>query len=579
MARLWQFARRYARRWSWGFVLLLLTNAAAMAIPQLFRTAIDGIEHEASLETLRGLSLVVVLIAACGAIFRALSRIHIFYAARDVEMDLRNAFYAQLTRMPASFFERHPTGDLMSRATNDLAQIRIFLGPGVLNIVNTSIAYAVAVPLMAMISWELTLLTLMVYPPSLLLFRAISRRLYQRNLTQQAHMGVLSNLVQESLAGAHVIRALGREEHQRARFEVANAALYAANVDLAWMRSAMFRLVQALGNLGVLLAVFFGARSVLAGRITTGELVAAVEYMALLSWPTFALGWVLSSVQRGASSMERLNEILAADPSIAGGTQAPAELPARIELRDLAITFAERTVLDGVSLVVPEGTTLGVVGPVGGGKTTLVRALMHLVEVERGQVFVGGVDVRDLDLDRLRAMFGYVSQHHVLFSKSLAENVAFGSTEADRAAIVGALERASFAADLAALPQGLDTPIGERGVMLSGGQKQRTSLARALILDPEILVLDDALSSVDTETEQRILEHLRDMRRDKTTIIVAHRISAVQHADHVIVLDGGRVVEQGDHVSLCAAGGVYARMARRQQLEREVGEGEAAVAS
>ena len=576
MARLWRVARAHTHRWVWGFFLLLLTNASAMVIPQLVRRAIDDINGSSAgnvdAASLRNLAILMVAIALGGAVVRSLSRIHIFYAARDVEMDLRNEFYAHLTRMPASFFQRHPTGDLMSRATNDLTQVRLYLGPGLLNMVNTAIAYASAIPLLFALSPKLTAITLAVYPPSFFAVQRVSRWLYQQNLAQQAQMGKVSNFVQESLAGAHVTRAFGREQHQAKRFEELNSGLYAINAKLTRVRAVLFRLVTALGSFGVLLAVTVGARDVLAGELTAGELVAAVEYMALLSWPTFALGWVLSMIQRGRSSMERLDGILREEPTIRSGGLAPELIEPTVETRGLTIAFGERRALEAVSVSVAAGKTLGIVGAIGSGKTTWVRGLLRLTEIERGQVFVGGHDVVDLDLAALRRMFGYVSQTHTLFSKTLAENVAFGDSEASVERIMRALTEASFERDLAALPQGLDTPVGERGIMLSGGQKQRASIARALLIDPPILVLDDALSSVDTETEQRILGHLRRVRAARTTIIVAHRVTAVQHADEIIVLEAGKVIERGSHKTLRAANGVYARMARRQELERAVEE-------
>lgn len=570
--RLWLVCRAHTGRWLWGIVLLVLTNAAAMATPQLVRYAIDAINAEDGVDAsvIRWLAACMIAFAIGGAVVRHLSRVHIFYAGRDVEMDLRNQFFVHLTRMPASFFQRHPTGDLMSRATNDLTQVRLLVGPGLLNVVNTAIAYGVALPALAMLSWKLTLLTLAVYPPSLFVIRAVSKRLYQRVLTQQVELGKLSNFIQEALAGAHVVRAFGREQHQLRRFDELNDRFFTANVRLAHMRAVLFRLVTVIGNLGILLAVFFGAHDVLGEKLTTGELVAAVEYMALLSMPTFALGWVLSNVQRGFAAIERIDGVMSEEPTIRSGGLSPNFIEPTLETRGLTVRVGDRTLLDDVTLQVAKGQTLGIVGPIGAGKTTLVRALLHLIEVEHGQVFVGGHDVVKLDLQALRGTFGYVSQTHTLFSKSLAENVAFGDPTATLERIVKALDNASFTRDLDALPDGLETQIGERGVMLSGGQKQRASIARALLIDPPILILDDALSSVDTETEQRIVRHLREVRAGRTTIIIAHRVTAVQHADTIVVLDSGRVVEQGTHKRLVALNGTYAGIARRQELERQV---------
>lgn len=565
MERLWQFARRRWRRWLWGVALLVLTNAAAMVIPQLFRMAIDGIQAGAELVDLRGIALLMILVACCGAAFRSLSRIHIFFAARDVEKDLRCAYYEHLATQSPSFYEDHPIGDLMSRATNDLTQIRLMLGPGVLNVVNTSIAYSIAIPLMAAISWKLTLLTLAVYPPSLFLMRFLARRLFFKTREQQEQLGEISNLIQENLAGAHVVRAFNQEERQAAAFDVLNDRYYFASLDLVVIRAWLFRAIMVIGNIGVMLAVFFGSVDALAGRITIGELVALVEYMALLSWPTFALGWVLSTIQRGRASMSRLNEVFDVHPTITSGNGGEREQRLSLAVRDLTVSYEEGPVLDRVSFEVPAGETLGIVGSVGSGKTTLARALMRLIDLPSGRVFLAGVDVKDWPLDELRAQFGYTPQLHVLFSKSLAENVRFGRPEASDDEVRRALAAAAFDPEQQGLPQGLETPIGERGIALSGGQKQRTSLARALLMDPPILVLDDALASVDAETETRILDSLKAMRAAKTTLIIAHRISAVQHADQIIVLDDGRIVERGTDRQLRDADGFYAQLVRRQE--------------
>jgi len=570
MDRLWKYFRRYWTRWGWGCVMLLLTNAAAMTIPQLFRFAVDGLEQGAPLEHLRGIALTLVLLALGAAAFRVRSRVHIFFVGRDVEMDLRRDFYEHLTRQQPSFFRKQTTGDLLSRATADLTQVRLMLGPGVLNIINTVIAYTTAIPLMVMISPELTLMSLACFPPALMVMRQLGKVLYHANRRVRESAGDISNLVQENLSGAHVVRAFANETHQRRLFEKRNQAYYAANVRLAWSRSGLFRLGLTMANVAILVGLYFGSREILAGELTTGELVALIEYMALLAWPTLALGWILSMWQRGSAAMYRINEILDTPPTIVPGAVRPDALAATFATRDLTIEFDGRRVLDGISFEVPEGSTVGVVGPIGGGKSMMVQALLRLVEVPKGSVFLGGVDVTELDLNTLRGAFGYVPQDHVLFSRSLEENVAFGRPDASREEVLEVLARAAFDPDLAILPEGVDTPVGERGLTLSGGQKQRASIARALLLDPPILLLDDALSSLDSETEAEILDDLERARGDRTTLIISHRVTAVQHADQILVLDDGHIIERGTHGELVAKGGSYANMVRRQELERDL---------
>ena len=497
MGRLYRYAKRYRWRIFWGCLMLIGTNASAMVIPQLLRFGVDGIMEGVPGSVLRNIAWTMLIMALVNAAFRVLSRIHLFYAARDVELDLRCDFYRHLAKQPPSFFEEHATGDLMSRATNDLGQIRLLLGPGVLNLFNTALAYGIGIPLMMGISVKLTLISLAIYPFALLVVGRLSRHLYQRNRRQQEEMGRVSNFVQESLAGAHVIRAFGIGDTQARRFRALIDTYYQVAVRLAWVRSYLWRLMVALAGAGVMMAVYFGAYEVMAERISLGELVALVEYLAFLSWPTFAMGWILSVWQRGAAAMSRIGQILDVIPEITSGPDTSEQLPARLELRNLELDLGGKRVLDGISLRVPEGRTLGIVGPIGSGKSSLVRALVRQVEVEPATVFVGGKDIHTLDLHALRGCFGFVHQQPLLFSKSVGENVAFGNPGADREAILNALKAARFESDLKVLPQGLDTPVGERGITLSGGQKQRTAIARALLLDPPILVLDDALSAVD----------------------------------------------------------------------------------
>ncbi len=568
MDRLLFFARPYTRRFLWGAVLLLLTNATSLAMPQLVRMAIDGLHEGTSMDFLRDIAVMMVALAVAGAIFRTLSRVHVFYAARDVEMDLRCTYFRTLTRLAPSFMAKQNTGDLMSRATSDLPQIRLMLGPGYLNLVNTVVVFLLAIPAMASISGKLTAISLSLYPLGVLTMRYVGRHLFLRNNKQQKVLGQLSSFIQEGLGGSHVIRAFAAEEDQMRAFRDLNERYAAAGIDVAWARSGIFRIMATLANISIIFVVFFGAHQVLDEHLTYGELVAMVEYLALIAAPTSALGWVLSMWQRSVSAMARMDEILLApiEEGVSGAIDAQAP---HIEIRDLTLAFGEREVLQHVNIHVNVGKTLGIVGPIGSGKTTLVRCLMRMTDVPVGHVFLCGRDVAVCDPRATRLMFGYVPQNPGLFSDTLRENVRFGKPKADDTAVVSMLQSAAMLRDLEVLPHGLDTEVGERGLTLSGGQKQRTAIARALLVDPPILILDDALSAVDTETEAEILGKIRSLRRGRTTVIVSHRLSAVQHADEIIVLEEGRVVQRGTDASLRAMEGLYAVLAEHQDVTRE----------
>jgi ATP-binding cassette subfamily B protein len=421
-----------------------------------------------------------------------------------------------------------------------------------------------------MISPQLTAIIFSIYPLALVVMRYLGRQLYLRNRAQQESMGDISAMVQETLAGGHVIRTFGIEAERQGAFEELNEVYYQAGVKLAWVRSGMFRVVMTVASLSTLIGVYFGAKDVLTDELTLGEVVAMVEYMALLAWPTFALGWVLAVMQRGRAAMVRLGQVLDHQPAILSGATRRDDLEPALRLNNLSVSYDGAPVLESVSVEVPGGSTLGIVGPIGSGKSTLLKACMRLVETPRGAITLGDVDVTELELGSLRKNFGYVSQECILFSKSLEANVSFGMPKAGGQAVREALTVASFSPEDPSLPEGLDTQVGERGITLSGGQKQRACIARALLLEPPVLVLDDALSSVDSDTEASILKRLRQNRSGKTTLIVAHRLSAVAHADQILVLEDGRVVERGSPRELAAADGAYARMVRLQALEAEV---------
>lgn len=546
--------------------MLLCTNAAAMYVPELFRQAIDAIRAHEHASSLLRLAWQMVGIAVLGAAFRTVSRVAILFAARDAELSLRAAFYRSLTQLDSSFFAEHPTGDLMSRATNDLTQVRLMLGPGLLNVVNTLIAYATAVPLMLRIDAKLTLIAFVVYPPALWWMRRLGKALYGKNRAQQEALGVLANVVQENLAAAGMVRAYAIEDEQMVRFTARNDTFLQANLRLAWLRSGMFRLSASLSGVGILAVALFGAQHVAKQRLSLGDVVALVEYMALLSGPTFALGWVLSLWQRGIASLSRLEDVLSARSSIMGGKQQADVQQTRLDVCDLRVDYGDGRGIHDISFSLQPGQTLGIVGSIGSGKSTLAKALLRLVAVDGGSLQVGGVDVSALDVQSVRALFAYVPQDATLLSKSIADNVAFGRPDATRAQVHAALALANLDDDISSWPEGIETLVGERGVTLSGGQKQRCALARALLRQAPILLLDDSLSAVDSTTEVQILQSLARRAQAQSTIIIAHRTATVEHADEILLLEGGRVAERGSHAALMQQNGAYAEMVRRQKM-------------
>jgi ATP-binding cassette subfamily B protein len=576
MSRLWGYLARYRVRFAAGVACLVVATSLAMSVPWLWRRAVNDIAAGAGPQALWPTVALLIAIAVAQAIVRTASRTLIFNAGRDIEYDLRNDLFAHLERLPLGFYQTRKTGDLMSRLVNDVTAVRMLLGPGILNFINTPVYYAYGLAIMCSIDPLLTVASLAVYPVVLYAVKRTSALLMERTLRVQEGLADLSSRAQETLSGIHVVKAYGAEAHQRRTFTEMSDRFQEASMRLARMRSVIGPLMNIVGGVGALVVLWVGGRRVLSGRLSVGDLVAFVGYLHLLAWPTMALGWMLSVFQRGRAAMQRLNEIFAVEPAIAS---PPGALPITpfagdIELRDVVFRYPARRsgppVLDRVSLRIPAGKTVAIVGRTGSGKTSLVQLLPRLFDVESGQVLLDGRDVRTLPLAWLRAAIGVVPQDPFLFSRSIAENVAFaiGDGSADR--VAWAVGAAGLERDVADMPAGLRTVVGERGITLSGGQKQRTTLARVLASDPKVLVLDDALASVDASTEREILDRLRDVFRSRTTLLVAHRITTVKEADEIVVLEQGRIVEQGTHEALLAGGRVYPDLFRQQALDDEL---------
>ena len=578
MRRLWMYLQRYRWRYAAGGACLLATATLAMLVPYLLKRAIDAIAHGVAPRQVATYALWIIAIAAVQAVVRTFSRALIFNVGRDVEYDLRNDLFAHLQKLPLSYYHAHHTGDLMSRLINDVTAVRMLLGPGILNFVNTPVYYVYAVAIMLRLDPRLTVAALLPYPILLSIVKRYSRRLMEYTVKVQEGLAEMSSHVQENLTGSHVVRAYAGEEHATAVFAAINERFKEQSMQLARVRGQIMPIMRAAASLGTLVVLWYGGIEVIRGRLSLGDLVAFIGYLNLLAWPTMAMGWMLSILQRGRAAMMRLEQIFGIEPAIRDAADA-APLPVvhgRIEFR--AVDFAYRTqgnghhVLEQVSFQLEPGQKFALVGRTGAGKSTIASLLPRLFDVSGGRILLDGRDIRTLPLAQLRRSIGFVPQDPFLFSTTVKDNVAFGTDHATDADVRRAAAVAGVAADIDAFPRGYDTMVGERGITLSGGQKQRLTLARAVITDPRVLILDDALSSVDTRTERAILSALQDVLRGRTSILIAHRISTIQDADVIAVVDDGRIVEIGDHAALLARDGLYADMFRQQRLEEEIAE-------
>ena len=560
-----------------GLTLVVLANVFAVIWPTILGRTVDALGRpDVTMGRIWLYAGGLVAITALAGLGRYGMRQILNAISRRVETDLRDIFFAHLLKLDAQFYSGMRTGDLMSRATSDIGAVRMAIGPAVMYLVNTLTSTVLTIGFMAAINVRLmlyALIPLLLIPPVVIIS---GRLIHERFERIQNHLGVLSTMVQENLNGVRIVRAYGQERSQEREFDELNRTYLRKNMEMTRVSAVFHPLLTALTSLGMLTVLWVGGLDAIAGRISNGDFVAFGFYVAMLAWPVIALGWVTNLFQRGAASMGRINAILRTEPAIRS-PEAPVVLErvgGEIEFRNVQFRYpgSDRLVLDNISFRVPAGSTVAIVGPTGAGKSTIVSLITRRYDPSAGVVLLDGVPLQELSLEQLRGELGVVMQDAFLFSETIAENIGMGlpSGALTERRVADAAAVAQFDATIRELPHGYQTRLGERGVNLSGGQRQRATLARAIARDPRILILDDALSAVDTHTETQILHNLRRVLENRTAIIISHRVSAVMNADHILVLDEGRIVEQGPHEQLIEAGGLYASLLRRQLLAEDL---------
>jgi ATP-binding cassette subfamily B multidrug efflux pump len=590
------YLKRYRRGLTWGALCVLLTNAIAVQFPQVLRhvfNELPGITRRRLF--LYALAVVGVFVAK--GIFQFLTRWVLIGISRDIEFDLRNDLFAHLERLSYSYYQRNRTGDIMARATNDLNAVRNLLGPAIMYSANTIVFTALAVGYMFKISPKLTMYAFLPLPVASIVIQYFGRQIHERFERIQAMFSDISARAQENFSGARVIRAYVQETAEIAAFEGANQEYIRRSLGLVRLMGMLWPTLELMLGIASVIVLWVGGRQVLMGKMNVGEFVAFTTYMAQLMWPVIALGWVINIFQRGTASMVRIQEILSEQPEIADQVQIGSsenqtfqspdhpitrspDFSGEIEFRNLNFAYNGTSVLKDINLRISAGSSLAIVGPTGSGKTTLVNLIPRIYDAEPGAVLIDGRPIRQFPLDSLRRNIGFVPQETFLFSDTIRENIAYGvAREASEQGgepslddIKAAAAAANIAQDIEGFPEGYSTTVGERGITLSGGQKQRTAIARAILRSPRILILDDALSSVDTQTEDKILNHLREIMRGRTTIFISHRVSTVRNADCIAVLHQGRIVELGTHDQLITRNGYYTDLYNKQLLEEELAE-------
>ena len=568
------YLARYKKRFVVGFITLLITQAVGIVIPLIIKSGIDGLSNGVTHRRLLFFGGLLVGAALIKAFFQFWMRWILIGISRDVEYDLRNDLFSHLMLLSPRYYTVTRTGDLMSKLTNDLNAVRNMVGPGIMYSANTLVVGIATIGLMLHLDWRLTLLTLIPLPLASVAVKFFGQRIHDRFEKIQAMYSVVTEKVRENLAGVRVIRAFCQEAAESAQFDKMNQEFVEKNKRLIWITSFLWPALTLLFAIAFMLIMVVGGHHVISGLITVGTFTAFNIYLTYLIWPIIALGWVTNLVQRGLASLVRLNTIFTAQPEIDDREvheHGLTVLKGGIEFRGLTFGYNGKKILKNINLRIPAGKTVAVVGATGSGKSTLASLIPRLYDApEAGMVLLDGVPIRQIPLQTLRRHIGFVPQETFLFSDTLRENIKFGAAAASDAEVTRAAEISNILPDVLDFPKGFDTLVGERGLTLSGGQKQRTAISRAVIRNPRILILDDALSSVDTYTEETILNQLTGMMAGRTTLLISHRVSTIQNADEIVVLRDGEIVERGTHAQLLALNGAYTELYNKQLIEEEL---------
>jgi len=570
--RLFPYLREHKGRIALGFACVLLTNALFVGVPWVIRYAINSLAESVTTEKLAYYAGILVALTLVEGFFRFWMRWLLIGVSRDIEYSLRNDLFTHLEKLPMVFYQRNKTGDLMSRVTNDLSNVRMLVGPGIMYTANTLLTVAFSIVLMLQIDWRLTLLALLPLPLVSYSVRHFGRRIHDLTEESQSKLADLSARVQESMSGIRVVKAFVQENYEISEFEKMNQSLVDKNRELIRITSIFYPTMQLFIGLAVVMVLWYGGRQVVQQRILIGDFVSFTVYLGMLTWPMIAFGWVVNLLERGRASMERLNYIYDAPVEIedAPSGRSESEILGEIEFRNLSFSYNRHSTLRNVSLKIPKGRTVAIVGATGSGKSTLVQLIPRLYKAPPNSLFIDGIAIERIPIDRLRRAIGFIPQDTFLFGETIRENIAFGVQSATDADVHRAAEISNILGDVQGFPKQFETVVGERGITLSGGQKQRTAISRAVVRNPKILIMDDALSSVDTYTEEKILHELKQIMRDRTSILISHRVSTVKEADEIVVLDRGEIVERGTHDQLLRQGGYYAELHRKQLLEEEL---------